>query len=257
MSWKTDDINFDRVVLSEIKENQNIFLVLAGSSFLESTATLYTANLVEFNRGRQDIIDWLLDRWMPEEIEHGRAMKRYVQKVWPEFNWDDAYRRFSMEFNPRCGFERYQESRALEMLARCVTETGAATFYKALRDATKEPVLKTLLDQMQRDEIRHYKNFLAFFRQYNDEEQNSRAGLLKSMLKRTARVYDEDMFIACKYACGGDAQGYRQSVLQLRELTRRHYPVEQAVKMLAQPFDLSPNIRKIPVLIFRSLCSIL
>ncbi|HEY1269035.1 MAG TPA: ferritin-like domain-containing protein [Candidatus Binatia bacterium] len=258
MSWKTEDIDFDRVVVTEIKDDRNMLLILAGSSFLEITAPLYTSNLLEFNRGGGEIIEWLKNVWMPEELEHGRAMKTYVEKVWPAFDWEHAYRSFLMEFAPRCRFERYQESRALEMLARCVTETGAATFYKSLRDATNEPVLKDLLDRMQRDEIRHYKYFLRFFRYYNSEEQNSRAKLLKGLLMRATRVYDEDMFIACKYARNDKIDGsYRESVRSIRAMTRRHYPVEQAVKMLAQPFDLSPTMRKFPVFVLRSLSAVL
>jgi hypothetical protein len=257
--WRAEDINFTRIELPAIRDDGNIFLVLAASSFLEITAPLYARNLAEFNRGRSDIADWLLDKWMLEEIEHGRAMKAYVQNAWPEFDWDRAYAGFSQEFHRYCGRERYQPSPALEMLARCVTETGAATSYKALRDASREPVLRAVLDQMQRDEVRHYKYFLRYFHEYNEEEKNSRAMLLKVVTKRALRVCDEDMLIAFKYAQpdGAERRDYIHTVLQLRRLTRPHYPVEQAVKMIAQPLGLSGSAREFPIRVLRSVAAVI
>ena len=257
--WQAEDIDFTRIDLPTIRDDGDMFLVLAASSFLEITAPLYARNLAEFNRGRGDIADWLLDVWMPEEIEHGRAMKAYVQNAWPEFNWVGAYGSFSREFHRYCGRERYQQSPALEMLARCVTETGAATSYKALRDASREPVLRTLLDQMQRDEVRHYKYFLRYFHEYNEEEKNSHAKLVKVVAKRTLRVYDEDMLIAFKHAQSGSVtpRGYLLTVRQLRRVALPHYPVEQAVKMIAKPLGLSGSAREIPIRLLRSVSTLM
>jgi hypothetical protein len=257
--WKAEDIDFTRIDLPAIRDDSDMVLVLAASSFLEITAPLYANNLAEFNHRRGDIADWLLHVWMPEEIEHGRAMKAYVQNAWPEFDWDRAYGSFLREFHRYCGRERYQPSPALEMLARCVTETGAATSYKALRDAAREPVLRALLDQMQRDEVRHYKYFLRYFHEYNDEERNSRTKLLKVVAKRTLRVYDEDMLIAFKHAQSDSItpRDYMQTMRQLRRVTLPHYPVEQAVKMIAQPLGLSGSAREIPIRLLRSVAAVI
>jgi hypothetical protein len=51
-------------------------------------------------------------------------------------------------------------SRARELVARCVVETGTTTYYSALRDAAREPVLKEICRRLAGDEVRHYQLFL-------------------------------------------------------------------------------------------------
>jgi hypothetical protein len=41
--------------------------------------------------------------------------------------------------------------------ARCVVETGTATFYRMLSELSREPVLKHLAAEISADELRHYK----------------------------------------------------------------------------------------------------
>ena len=53
--------------------------------------------------------------------------------------------------------EQLEESRALEIAARCVVETGTATFYTTLHACAREPVLKQLTGLIRRDEVRHYQ----------------------------------------------------------------------------------------------------
>jgi hypothetical protein len=252
--WKYEDINYSKINFGEVKSDKRIFLVLAASSFLEITAPLYTRNLIEYTKDSQDVVEWLEGVWLPEEVEHGRAMTAYVNAVWPEFNWESAYRCFYAEFELYCAADRYQPTKGLEMLARCVTEAGAATFYKALRDQATEPVLNDLLDQMQRDEVRHYKHFLRYFHQFNEQEENSRCGMLRTILSRALRVHDEDAFIAWKH-CWREEKGggtvsssdYRRAVRGIRDLVCKYYPYEQAVKMLVQPLSFNKNLRKIPI----------
>jgi hypothetical protein len=253
-SWKCSDIDFNKIVRSQVVPDRRMFLILVASSFLEITAPLYTQHLVAYNNNCQEIVDWLDGVWLPEEVEHGRAMKAYVNAVWPEFDWESSYRRFHHEFEPYCGAERYQPSRALEMLARCITETGATTFYKALRDHTRELVLRDILDQMQRDEVRHYKHFLRYFRHYNEQEKNNKWRIFVTVLRRSSRVHSEDVFIACKHAYEGCQNGsvftrsfYRRAISDIKKMAYTDYPYELAVKMLVQPLGFSQNIRKISI----------
>ena len=50
-------------------------------------------------------------------------------------------------------------SRAGELLARCVVESGTCSYYAALRDATREPVLRQICHHIAQDEARHYRLF--------------------------------------------------------------------------------------------------
>lgn len=59
------------------------------------------------------IVDWLTTVWLPEEAEHGRLTRRYVQEVWPEFAWDAGYEAFFKRYGPECDYQKLRPSPAL------------------------------------------------------------------------------------------------------------------------------------------------
>src|ERR1700732_4194813 len=85
-----------------VREDALLFYILASASFLEITSDLYTRNLVEFFRRDSEVIEWLENGWESEELQHGAALKRYVETAWPEFDWDATYRTFLDEFGWLC-----------------------------------------------------------------------------------------------------------------------------------------------------------
>src|SRR5262245_33602548 len=96
--WSVEDIDFDSIDASLIHDNAELFYLLAAASFVEITSDLYTKNLIEFFQGDAEIENWLANFWEHEEVQHGTALKRYVQAVWPEFDWEGAYRGFFVEY---------------------------------------------------------------------------------------------------------------------------------------------------------------
>lgn len=253
--WCSEDIDFGSLRASAVRQSRPLFYVLLSSSFLEITVPVYTRNLAAYYRDNEELVTWLTQQWLPEEMEHGRAMRAYVTAAWPELDWAAAYGRFQAEIEPYCASERYQPTRALEMLARCVTETGAASVYRALRDWTDEPVLKDLMHRMQRDETRHYTHFLKWFRHYDAVELNAgRRIILATIIQRTIRGVSEDGLIAYKHAYAawtGDgafsASRYREFLREIRQMIRAVYPYEAALKMLVQPFRFSERGRRVAV----------
>ena len=177
------------------------------------------------------------------------ALKRYVQTAWPDFDWEAAYRLFFAEYSQCCTVEQLAGTRALEMAARCVVETGTATFYRMLSDLSREPVLKRLAAEISADEVRHYKHFYRYFQRYRSVEQPSRVSILRALLNRAAEVESEDAFYAFKAVfsvCNpgiefhkSDYVAYRDSAMQL---TKSHFPHGMAVKMLLKPLGLNPVV---------------
>ena len=188
-------------------------------------------------------------RWEREELQHGAALKRYVQTAWPDFNWEAAYKLFVAEYSQCCTVDRLASTKTLEMAARCVVETGTATFYRMLSDLSREPVLKRLAAEISADEVRHYKHFYRYFQRYRSLEQPSRVAILRTLLNRAAEVEAEDAFYAFKAVfrvCNPDAEfqksdyaAYRDGAIQL---TKSHFPHGMAVKMLLKPLDLNPMV---------------
>ena len=133
------------------------------------------------------------------------------------------------------------------MAARCVVETGTATFYRMLSESSREPVLKRLTAEISADEVRHYKHFYRYFQRYRILEQPSRVAVLRTLLNRAAEVEAEDAFYAFKAVfrvCNPEFQksdyaAYRDGAVQL---TKSHFPHGMAVKMLLKPLDLNPLV---------------
>jgi rubrerythrin len=246
ISWSIEDIPYDSLVRQQVSEDQRLFYILASASFIEITSDLYTRNLVEFFRHDSEVAAWLEQVWEREELQHGAALKRYVETAWPDFDWEDAYRHFLAEYGRLCTLDRLAGTRALEMAARCVVETGTATFYRMISEQSREPVLKRLASEISADEVRHYKHFYRYFRRYQALERPGRAAVLRALWHRTSEIDAEDAFYSFKAlhlartAGGGfrqsDYEAYRDSV---RQLARRHFPLAMAVKMLLKPLGLN------------------
>ncbi|MFI4989069.1 MAG: ferritin-like domain-containing protein, partial [Alphaproteobacteria bacterium] len=154
-AWSLADIPYHALERHRLHEDGILLYLLASASFIEITSDLYTRNLVKFFEDDDEVAGWLRQHWEREELQHGAALKRYVETAWPEFDWQAAYRGFFDEYSRGCALERFSETRALELVSRCVVETGTASFYGMLADFSPEPVLRLLASRIRADEIGH------------------------------------------------------------------------------------------------------
>jgi hypothetical protein len=253
-SWLIDDIPYHALEREQVKNNALLLYIVATAAFVEITSDVYTRNLVDFFRGDADVVDWLENAWESEELQHGGTLKRYVETAWPDFGWDDAYRGFLAEFLRFCSVDQLAATRALEMAARCVIETGTAAFYRALAEMSPEPVLRTIAATISADEVRHYKHFYRFFLRYRERERPSRAAVARTLWARIGEVDAEDAFYAFKHvylACNPHAEFrdnyYAAFRAQLRPLAVRHFPHRMASRMLLKPLGLSAPVGRLAV----------
>ena len=228
-----------------VVQDKILFLVLVSSSFLEMTIPVHTKNLTTYYASNAEVVEWVRHQWNKGEVEHGKALKRYATSVWKSFDWEAAYNRFYAEYQHCCTVGRMQPTKALEMLARCVTESGSATFYKWLSLSTSEPILASLMKRMWHDEVRHYKYFLRFFRYYALEERLGKIEIFTTMVRRSVQFKSEDAYIAFKYAWEAwhgegsfKPRHYRHFMQEIRDRSRRLYPYEMLLRMLLQPLGL-------------------
>jgi hypothetical protein len=252
--WSVDAVPYHALDRERVKDDPLLFDVIASASFVEITSDIYTRNLAEFFRGDSEVVDWLVGAWEAEELQHGLALKRYVETAWPDFDWDGTYRNFVAEFLPYCAFARFAPSPALEMVARCVVETGTATFYRALAEVNVEPVLTQIAAAISADEVRHYKHFYRFFRRYREREQTGRLAIARTLWARIGEVDSVDAFYAFKHVHIGrnpdvvfredDYAGFRS---KLRPFAARHFPHRMASKMLLKPLDLGAGVGRLAV----------
>ncbi len=249
--WRVGQIDFTQVD-SRHRSDTTLFYVLTGASFVESGSELYTRNLLTYYRDVPQISDWLRDVWEPEELQHGAALRAYVQAVWPEFDWDEAYRRFLAEYSVAASPEAFEATPHLELAARCMIETGTATLYRMMYEYAQEPVLRQVLAHIRDDEVNHYKHFLQYFRSGQGSEGRRRLRVAWAIGRRVRESRSDDAWIAFRHAfevrnpgCSCRRSDFDQWQSAVQAIMRRTFPFRMAADMLIAPLALPGLIQRI------------
>ena len=250
LRWKVEDLDFSRIAVDSIRHDETLFYLASSASFIESGSDLYTRNLIDFFHGDDEVVQWLVEHWEPEELQHGRALRAYVAHVWPEFDWEPAFRSFLGEYQLLCKVELLAPSRGLEMSARCVVETGTATYYRALARAATEPVFVDLADRIANDEVSHYKHFLRFFKRYRAHERLGRLRILRTVSSRTWELRSEDADCAIRHiakardpARADDPAFIRSMGSRMSQTVSRNLSPSTTLKMLMRPLELPSAVQ--------------
>lgn len=194
-----------------------------------------TAALVEFNGA--DYTDYLCHvfhddpqfqraarNWGSEEIRHGAALGRWAELADPDFKFQYAVAKFRAGYRiPVNADISVRGSRSGELLARCMVEMGTSAYYAALRDQSREPVLRQICDFIHGDEIRHYRLFHHYLQRYLKREPLGLVQRLKVGLGRIAEADDDELSFA--FHCGnGLPEPYHRETAS-REYLRRAFSV--------------------------------
>ena len=253
--WSLDDIAYHEIPVDQIRPNRHLFYLVTSASFVEATSDLYTENLAAFFADDPEVLRWLREEWEPEELQHGAALRRYVETVWPEFDWAAAYQKYFDEYSPQTGVVKFAATQSLELAGRCVVETGTASFYRMLEDSEPEPVLRQIAHNISLDEVRHYKYFYHYFNKYSEIEKPGTRKLISILWSRATQINAHDAYYAFKHtylgANGPDAVfhqsdygAFREGV---RELAKHHFPREMAIKMLLKPLGLGRRTSQVVI----------
>jgi hypothetical protein len=250
--WTLADLPWERVRRAAPGEADEFFYLVAGASFMEATTGIYTGNLVEQFAGDAEITGWLEEHWLPEELQHGTALRHYVETAWPEFDWPRAYGPFVEEFRAICERDAVEDRKSLEMASRCVVEMGTASYYTTLARASPDPVLSLLARRIVEDEVRHYKHFYRFFRRYREVEETGRGSVLPALWRRLRMTAGDDSFTALKHVYLGRHPGAGFDRAMYRGIRRRcasrldgYFPHRMSVLMLLKPLDLPHGAHRV------------
>jgi hypothetical protein len=247
--WRMCDIAYDAIDPARVATMPTMFELVTMASFVETGSDLYAQNLVSYFSDDDEVSSWLSAAWEHEEVQHGAALRCYVERAWPDFDWQSTYDAFFVEYAETCTVPDLEPARGLELAARCVVEMGTATLYGALHSYADEPVLKDLTWRIYADEVRHYKHFYRYFRRYQVHERHARWSVGRTLAKRLLATCDEDGSIAYRHLWRATRQGrnagcdadYRCFRSDVTRLARRHAPRDVPVQMLIKPLDLPPS----------------
>jgi hypothetical protein len=251
LPWTIESIDWGELEPERSRADPMVYYLVAAGSFIETAADLYSANLAG-HFSDPALRQWLAQSWEAEELQHGRALRRYVEAVWPELDWAQGYGGFFAEYAPLCNVEGLEPSPALELAARCMVETGTATFYTALNRRAEEPVLKALAGRIGQDEVRHYTRFREFLDSHRCGEAIGRLGVLRALYRRARAAQNEDAYIGFKHAWrmrhpAGTFQDalFERFRADLRHMMGRCYPYRMALQMLMRPLELNRTLVKV------------
>jgi hypothetical protein len=250
--WSLDSIAWPQLRRGAIADSETTFYMIAAASFIEATTDLYTRNLIDYFADDDEIVEWLEVHWLPEELQHGRALRRYVELAWPEFDWEKVYQGFLPEFAAQCADDGVEPTRSREMASRCIVEMGTASYYRMLSRMTDDPVLSQLTRNISDDEVSHYKHFYRYLRKYQARDGQHRAGIARAMWNRVMMIDGNDTRIALRHiyrerhpARPFDERVFRQLKRAAREMIGPHFPHRMCVQMLLTPLNLPHRTQRV------------
>lgn len=136
-------------------------------------------------------------RWGEEEAQHGAALGRWAEMADPEFDFAASLARFRAGYRiPVDSEQSVRGSRAGELLARCVVESGTCSYYSALRDQAREPVLRQICHRIAQDEAQHYRLFHDYLSRYAERTGFGRWARLRVALGRVGETDDDELAYA-------------------------------------------------------------
>ena len=244
-SWTLDDIPWER--FDPVKVDGDILRIVKAASLVEQNGADYARYLCGVFHDDPDF-QQAARLWGAEEVQHGEALGRWAMLADPGFDHRAASERFTAGFRVDLEAERsVRGSRAGELVARCIVETGTSSYYTALAEAAREPVLQAICRRIAADELRHYKLFYSHLKRYLVAENIGVLGRLRVAFGRIGESEDDELAYA--YHAANDAGSPYDRRRATRAYARRAYAVyrrhhvERGVAMAFKAAGLNPQGR--------------
>lgn len=194
--WNLDSIPWDR--FDDSRVNPQLLALARGACLVEFNADAYTDYLCRIFDDDAEL-QAQFRTWGEEEKQHGLALKRWVELADPAFDFERSLALFRRAYQqvPADGGDSVRGSRARELAARCIVETGTSSYYFALRDASEEPVLREICRLIALDEVRHFKMFREpLDKKYGPREKLGLLPRFKVVAGRMLETSDDELSFA-------------------------------------------------------------
>lgn len=244
-NWTLDDIKWGEFDASKVKP--------------EHVSLAKAACMVEYNGGdyarylKQVFHDdaefqTLADAWALEEIQHGKALRKWSEMADPEFNFDESFKSFTEGYKIPDGKNMVRGSKSGELISRCVVEAGTSAYYTMLKEDTDEPVFKSICAKIAADELRHYKLFYTNLKTYLEKEKIGKLKRLAVSFSRISESEDDELAYAYYAAHRTQYKEYDHNFFKnlsfatvLRIYKQDHY--EKMIAMVFKAAGIKPRER--------------
>jgi rubrerythrin len=245
--WSIEDIKWAQFEASKV--DTNLLAVVKTAALVEANAADYVIYLSNVFRDDPEFLA-AVAHWGVEEEQHGNVLARWAETADPTWSFARALADFKAGYQFKLDVsESSRGSRAAELIARQVVETGTSSFYSAIRDASAEPVLREVAAKIASDEYFHYQLFAKYFAQYQRTNPMSLWARLKVAITRFQEAEDDELGYAyfaanilsldasASYKSRDYGKEYWARAISLYR--RRH--IETAVRMVLRAVDFSAN----------------
>jgi len=244
--WQIDDVDWDRFDPTLV--DADLVPLVKAAAMVERNGGDYAIYL---NRVFVDDPDFqnAADLWAREEIQHGDALARWAMHADPTWDYEAAFARYRAGYKlPLDATASVRGSRTGELIARCMVETGTSSYYSALAEAAREPVLRQICKLIAADEYRHFKLFYDHMKRYLDREK---IGILRRLRIALGRIGEsEDDELAYAYHCGNEPEqaAYNHARCSAAYLAGaasvyRYHHIERGTGMILKAVGLPPRGR--------------
>lgn len=262
LRWHSHDIKYHDIDAEKVKSDFILCFALILSSFAESRDYPYPVP--------EPCIDstlrYIEDVWEPEEVQHGVALRKCVEHIFPKIEWEyhckeymkvfmhEAFPTFDLKPDPL----HYGLKKAFE-------EICTSTIYTTMYNAAKrfgDPTLQKVLLELKYDECGHY---VAFEKMFKEEQSKAPVGLIhrtRFLFKRIAGIRNSDFALLFpvvkrilitynlfdkkeiydKYGLHIDTMSYDQFYKHYNKWLKQNYPYEMAIHMFSRL--LFPNSKR-------------
>ena len=243
--WTLDDIPWHQFDAARV--DPEVLKLIKGASLVEGNGGDYAKYLCSVFDDDPEFQKVAVS-WGEEEIQHGLALGRWAAMADPSFDFDSCFKRFTDGFPIQVDANAsIRGSRAGELVARCIVETGTSSYYTALTESVQEPVLKEICRNIAADEFRHYKLFYDHLKRYLERERIGRWRRFLVALGRLLESQNDELAYAY-YAANEPHTRYDRRRF-VRAYTGRTYPlyqprhVQRVIGMVLKAIGFKPNGR--------------
>lgn len=243
--WSLEDIDWDRFDAGRV--DPEMLRIVKAAALVEFNGGIYADYLCSVFHEDAEFQD-AARRWASEEVQHGAALARWARMADPDFDFDTSFKIFSEKITlPVEADSSVRGSRCGELVARCMVEVGTSSYYTALREATREPVLRQICSKIAQDEIRHYKLFYRHMQRYVEID---RLGVLQRLWIGISRIgeSEDDELAFAYYAANLLGQPYDRRACVRAYMNRaygfyRPHHIERGISLVFKAVGLKPHGR--------------
>ena len=200
--WRIEDVPWNRFDPASV--DPEIVPLVKAAAMVERNGMDYAVYLGRIFRDDPDFRG-AADNWAVEEVQHGDALGKWAMLADPGWDFEAAFARYRAGYKlPLDVDASVRGSRTGELIARCMVETGTSSYYTALADAAKEPVLQQVCRLIAADEYRHFKLFYDHMRRYLKRENLSMLTRLRIAAGRITESEDDELAYA--FHCGNEPE---------------------------------------------------